>query len=165
MPFNISPSEAVLIGCCVGEYLEAKQDNDHANFLYFMLKRLRPFVPSLEITRTTTLPDSDPALFGVEWVALGEYGDIGFSESDPACMFRKEAETVTKTTWDCSRKSLVDLLYDLVKPFVGKSLRETFQLPAPDEKRRAFELEPLYRDVVNLVPGVGAMKTVRQGTF
>ena len=46
--FNISPSEAMLIGVCVGEYLEAKHDNDGANMLHFLLKRLRPFVPTLE---------------------------------------------------------------------------------------------------------------------
>ena len=127
--FNISPSEALLIGCCVGEYLEAKHDNDHANFLYFLLKRLRPFVPSMERVETTTLPDTACVLQDIEWEPLGENAEIGFSEAEPNTVFRKSAETVEVTRWDCSRKSLIDLLYDLAEPFVTKSLRDEFQMP------------------------------------
>jgi hypothetical protein len=148
--FNIFPSEALLIGCCVGEYLAAKQDNDHANFLYFLLKRLRPFVPSLEQETTTNLPDTHPVLEDIDWQSFGEIGHIGFSDTDPTCVFRKHAETITMTTWDCSRKSLIDLLYDLVEPFVVKSLREIFQMPALCQRRLAFEVEPGYRETLDL---------------
>ena len=57
------------------------------------------------------------------------------------------------TTWDCSRKSLIDLLYDLIEPFIKKSFREEFQFPTPGEKAPAHRRGEFYKLVLSQVWG------------
>jgi hypothetical protein len=77
--FNISPSEAVLIGCCMGEYLEARQDNEYANVLYFFWKWLSPFVPNFETVTTTSITE-DELPQDLKWDV------VAYKESDRGCL-------------------------------------------------------------------------------
>jgi hypothetical protein len=115
MPFFIvSPSEAFLIGCSVGEYLEAKRDNDYANILYFLSKRLRPFVPILTTPTISDISEDECASADIDWTAISEGEQIGICASEPNCFFHRRGDRIEKTVWDCSRNSLLDLLGKLV---------------------------------------------------
>ena len=123
--FIISPSEAFLLGCCVGEYREARRDNEYADFPYFLITRLQPFVPDV-VAVTSPIP-RDEVPYGLSW-----YGDdsneIAF---DDEVVYRRCIDGVTKTEWDRSVKSLVDLVAELISPHATWSLFAKWSLPLP----------------------------------
>ncbi len=153
--FIIKPSEALLIGCAVREYLEAKGDNEYANILYFLSKRLRPFVPILDTETTTEIPASECDSETIRWTTLNEECEIGLSLNDHNCVYRRYSDMITKTTWDSSRRSLLDLLGDLLEPFVSKSFRDIVQFPSLGEKGLSQEIDLIctfdYKDPVGFL--------------
>lgn len=140
--FIISPSEAFLIGCCVGEYREARRDNEYADFPYFLITRLRPFVPDLVTVTSSIATDEVP--HGLEWF---ENEAIGIAFDDSA-VYRRQCEQVTKTSWNRSRKTLVDLIAELIFPYVAWSRFAQSALPLPGMEKAGqiglFSIEWLY---------------------
>ena len=127
--FNISPSEAVLIGCCMGEYLEARQDNEYANVLHFFWKWLSPVVPNFE-TSTTTPISLDELPLDLEWTEIGGDRSLAMDAGNPRVHYvRTTATEITRTQWDRPKSSLLDLLGDLVDQFVVKSLVDRLHFP------------------------------------
>ena len=126
--FNISPSEAVLIGCCMGEYLEARQDNEYANVLHFFWKWLSPVVPNFE-TSTTTAIRQDELPLDLEWTEFGGDRSLAIDARDPRIYYERTATETTRTQWDRPQSSLLDLLGDLVDQFVSKSNRDELRFP------------------------------------
>ncbi len=140
--FNISPSEAVLIGCCMGEYLEARQDNEYANVLYFFWKWLSPFVPNFETTTRTQITENELP-FDIEWEKFGDRS-IALDENDPGVFYEKsEREGIIRTKYERSKNSLLDHLCDLVDPFVVKSFNDQARFPSREEGLKTRRCEEL----------------------
>jgi hypothetical protein len=144
--FNISPSEAVLIGCCMGEYLEARQDNEYANVLQFFWKWLSPVVPNFE-TSTTTPITEDELPQGLEW-QKSDRGFLALDAGDGTVFYEKCASGITCTRCERTRSSLLNLLADLVDPFVTKSFNDNARFPSHENLARARQGEDNLRGVM-----------------
>ena len=107
--FNISPSEAVLIGRCMGEYIEARQDNEYANVLHFFWKWLSPVVPNFE-TSTTTPIAQDELPIELEWDEIGGDRSLAIDPGDPRVYYERTTTGITRTQWDRPRSSLLTFL-------------------------------------------------------
>ncbi|MGA2068338.1 MAG: hypothetical protein ABSG86_25420 [Thermoguttaceae bacterium] len=134
--FNISASEAVLIGCCIGEYLEARQDNEYANVLHFFWKWLSPFVPNFEISTTTPIPQDELPL-DLEWTEIDGDRECAMDAGDPRVYYVRTATKITRMQWDRQKSSLLDLLGDLVDQFVVKSLQDRLHFPTVADRSEA----------------------------
>ncbi len=145
--FNISPSEAVLIGCCAGEYLEARQDNEYANVLYFFWKWLAPVVPNFEQATTTSITE-DELPQDVEW-RDSDRGLLGLDPGDGAVLYERSPSGITRTKWNRTRSSLLDLLGDLVDPFVVKSLKDRVRFPSREDRYRVPIEENVFQGFID----------------
>jgi hypothetical protein len=140
--FIVSPSEAVLIGLFLEEYLQARCDSDKFSIFDFIKSHLRSFVPDMAVCRKVEVAEDELP------------SDIECTE-DPACMIsratrrvflKQESRFFEFKGTDRSRKSLVDLLDDLVWPYAAKSLlEEVVLLPedSPEREARVSEMRTL----------------------
>jgi len=124
--FIISPSESLLIGLCLEEYLQARDDYPLTSFLRLVPERLRPFVPSMQVVERPVAEEDLPA--DIEWrELLGEAS--GFCPSSRETFCRKDSGKIVHVSRDRSRKSLIDLLVHLVYDHVGKSPLDKLVFP------------------------------------
>jgi hypothetical protein len=144
--FNISPSEAVLIGCCIGEYVEARQDTEYANVLHFFWKWLSPVVPNFEASTTAPITE-DELPKDIAWRAIGNR-TFAIDAEDTRLLYEKTTGGITRTHWDRPRSSLLDLLGDLVSHFVVKSPRDRLRFPSPEDHAEARLLEERVQTLV-----------------
>lgn len=132
--FIISPSEAFLIGRCVGEYREARHDNEFADILSFIVKYIQPVVPYFPKVDECEVSRDDVPL-DIEWFT-GENEEIGYSVTDPPAIYRRQEHRVVRTEYTRSRNSLVDLLLNLLEPFAERSGFMQSMYPRRDDDLR-----------------------------
>ena len=111
----------------IGEYLEARQDNEYANVLHFFWKWLSPVVPNFETS--TTAPISQKELRpDLEWFEIDDRS-TAMDPQDTRVYYERIGAEITRTQWDRQKSSLLDLLGGLVDPFVAKSSQDELRFP------------------------------------
>jgi hypothetical protein len=123
--FTISPSEALLLGLCLEEYLKYEAEPRYPprrTFLDVLTTRLMPHVNTLRQTRySPTARDSFPE--DIEWT-----GPLGRSTSSPDRVFFDGSENAFVVTFDFSRRSLLDQLVNILWPDLSKSHYDRFNV-------------------------------------
>ena len=115
-PFFVSPTESLLIGLCLGGYLQRKEYGVDVHFLDVVESWLKPFVPAFNKTRRFAITAEEIP----EDVELsGESDDShGRSPTHPNMIFGIGPAGAFCVVFDCDRKSLLDLL----NAFLGKHI-------------------------------------------
>ncbi len=121
----------------MGEYLEARQDNEYANVLRFFWKWLSPVVPNFEISTTTPIHQDELPL-DLEWTEIGGDRSLAMDKEDPSVHYERTKTEITRTQWDRQKSSLLDLLGDLVDHFVAKSSQDELRFPTNVGRTRAL---------------------------
>jgi hypothetical protein len=124
MSFNISASEAVLLGRALEEYLQAKRDSDGNYFLDFLWNRIGCFSPPIACERRDRLEPGEVPV-DIKWDAI-EGGRVGFAPSWPSSYFLSinTCESVTRFTRDRSARSLTDHVAGLVWSQVARGIAD-----------------------------------------
>lgn len=124
--FNIWPSEAVLIGMFLEEYLQAREDYEKTSVLDFIDSRLRSFVPEMTVYSTVPI-DKDDVPPDVEWKWESQ---VAVSLSTRRVFVKSGGTIGEHIITDSTRKSLADLVRDIVYPYAAKSsFDEAISLP------------------------------------
>lgn len=110
--FPVAPSEALLLGLCLGEYLLYQRVWEAPPRRYFidvLLSRLHPHVPSLRESRSQSI-DSSQIPDDVVW-PHPDHKVFGWAVSVPGRLFHQFNDGKAEAQWfDCTRRSLFDLL-------------------------------------------------------
>lgn len=130
--FAISASEALFIGCAMGEYTEARQDNEFANVLHFFWHWLSPLVTNFEEQDSEPV-SGDEIPNDLQWLELADRS-IAVSRSHPEAIYTATDSVIVRTLWRRPRSSLLDLLYDLVSPHVKRSQQDSLRFWTPEER-------------------------------
>jgi hypothetical protein len=121
----ISPSEALLLGLCLEEYLKYEAEPQYPprqTFLDVLTSRLMPHVKTLRQPKSTaTSRDDFPK--DIEWT-----GPLGRSTSSPDRVFFDGSDSAFVVTFDFSRRSLLDQLVNTLWPDLSKSHYDRFNL-------------------------------------
>ena len=104
-PFCVSPTESLLIGLCLGGYLQRKACGLTVHFLDMLESRLQPFVSTFDPSRRFSIA-SDDIPDDVEW--SGESDERwGKSPTHPNTAFGIGSSGPFCVVFDCDRKSLL----------------------------------------------------------
>lgn len=131
----ISASEALLLGCCVGQYVECSNDSKKASVLDFLQMRLGPFYsmtvyPSIRSCHAEDIPSD------TEWDEY-DFGRQGYSRSRPNCLFRESEGKLEIEGWDVSRRPFPVLFVEALGRLVGKSQVDRMSYPSDGDYARA----------------------------
>lgn len=130
--FIVWPSEAVLIGMFLEEYLQARQCYDRTSVLDFIDSHLRSFVPDMTKYSTPAVAE-DELPPDVNWISESQdelppdacwkgESEVAISLSTQRVFFKSGDAIREHMIVDSTRKSLADLVRSLVFPYAGKSL-------------------------------------------
>lgn len=122
--FVILPSEAVLLGRTLGEYLEADvDDGGPVSFLHFLWTRLCPFYPVMDRPRPASINDAElPS--DIQWDDSARPAlRFGFSASLPDAFFLEctEPPMLGRITRGHPARSLPQLVAEHVAPYVARN--------------------------------------------
>jgi hypothetical protein len=103
-PFLISPTEALLIGLSLEEFLQIKKTNPRVSFLQILDKRLGTFIPDLWQQKRVGITEAGiPG--DVEWLVEDETTKRGTSRSNPDRVYGLTDDGAYYEVNDISRKS------------------------------------------------------------
>jgi hypothetical protein len=116
-PIVITQAEALLIGCCLGEYENRKEHEPDLSFLNISSSRLGPFVPEMTHQRRSPIKEEDfPA--DIEWLPIGDMR-VGTSVSNPNVFFGTDEQGAFQKRVDHSQKNLVAWLTAYLLEYLG----------------------------------------------
>lgn len=141
--FLVSPGEALLLGRCLEEYLQARQGNPQCCFLDSISCGLDPFVPSMRVKKYNRVEAHDLPN-DIDWDLLGDDA-TGYSATNPNAIYVEDDDHFVRTEWDESRSSLVHLLVRYLDGSVGKSPFDELWYPAKDDIDFPRRLYGLYQ--------------------
>ena len=116
--FIIWPSEAVFLGIFLEEYLQAREDHEKTSILDYIDSHLRCFAPDMAKYSTFAVSESELPP-DVDWKCEAE---VAISLSTRRVFLKLGNSIREHRIVDSTRKSLADLIHNLVFPFAGKSL-------------------------------------------
>lgn len=119
-PFFIAPTEALLIGLCLEEYLFLKKHVENLPFLMSMRCRVSPFIPDMRSVTAGRI-DTSEVPSDVEWLLVESSKKYGRSPTNPHCTYFLDSEGACKIRLDESRRSLVWLLAEYLGNALGMS--------------------------------------------
>ena len=140
--FLVAPSEAMLIGLCLQEYLLLRRFNTTLSFFQLMHSRINPFMPELLHVRSVGIAESELP-DDVEWLPIKDM-QIGRSGSEPNVFYGIDEQGAYRKRIH-QRKHFLHLLTLYLVPHLGmeqwlRSVTEQFGKDDADITQLAAEI-------------------------
>jgi hypothetical protein len=119
MPFTITPTDALLVGLCLEEYLCLREQAADWSFLCTLRERLEPFIPDLKHVVGRACDESDLP-HDIEWKS-DDGDEFGTSPTSPNALFVRNERGLFRRQLDDSRHNQARLLLFYLDTAVGVS--------------------------------------------
>jgi hypothetical protein len=130
MHIHISASEALILGRCLTHYLQSSDDEGGKSFLTALVKFVRPYSPQLLVPATEIRP-AECLPQAMRWYKADGM-EFGYSPNERNVAFTKSGDIIHCLIFREIRRSLAELIAQVVEPYCAHSMAHRYDLVIDD---------------------------------